>query len=132
IYAVGDAVGMCRFTTKLFNSPTLPGYEEFVDQVANVTGVEMSIEDIDQIGLNIMGVERLINGQLGVSRKDDTLPKRWFEEAIGVGPFKGEKIDRAQFDGMLSRFYALSRLDADGLPVPEWRQSLERILSESR
>ena len=29
IYAVGDSVGMCRFTTKLFNSPSLPGVEEF-------------------------------------------------------------------------------------------------------
>ena len=38
IYAVGDAVGMCRFTTKLFNSPTLPGLEEFREQLANVTG----------------------------------------------------------------------------------------------
>ena len=26
IYAVGDSVGMCRFTTKLFNSPSLPGH----------------------------------------------------------------------------------------------------------
>ena len=26
-YAVGDSVGMCRFTTKLFNSPSLPGLE---------------------------------------------------------------------------------------------------------
>jgi aldehyde:ferredoxin oxidoreductase len=24
-YAVGDSVGMCRFTMKLFNSPSLPG-----------------------------------------------------------------------------------------------------------
>ena len=55
IYAVGDSVGMCRFTTKLFNSPSLPGYEEFADQVANVTGIELTDEAIDQIGLNIDG-----------------------------------------------------------------------------
>ncbi|HEX3578155.1 MAG TPA: aldehyde ferredoxin oxidoreductase C-terminal domain-containing protein, partial [Thermoanaerobaculia bacterium] len=93
IYAVGDSVGMCRFTTKLFNSPSLPGYEEFADQVANVTGIELTNEAIDHIGLNVMGVERLINAKLGISRAHDTLPKRWFEEAIGVGPYKGEKID---------------------------------------
>src|SRR5260370_12952510 len=49
IFAVGDAVGMCRFTTKLFNSPSLPGYAEFVDQVANVTGIPLTGEQIDRI-----------------------------------------------------------------------------------
>jgi aldehyde:ferredoxin oxidoreductase len=129
MFAVGDAVGMCRFTTKLFNSPSLPGYEEFADQVVNVTGIDLTRDDLDAIGLNIMGVERLINSRLGVSRKDDTLPRRWFEEAIGVGPFKGEKIDRGKFDEMLSRFYSISRLDNEGVPLPEWRQSLESVLT---
>jgi aldehyde:ferredoxin oxidoreductase len=128
IYAVGDSVGMCRFTTKLFNSPSLPGYEEFADQVANVTGIELTNEAIDHIGLNVMGVERLINAKLGITRADDTLPKRWFEEAIGVGPYKGEKIDRAEFDKMLSRFYAISNLTEEGVPTPEWREELEGVL----
>jgi aldehyde:ferredoxin oxidoreductase len=129
IYAVGDSVGMCRFTTKLFNSPSLPGYEEFADQVANVTGIELTNEAIDRIGLNVMGVERLINAKLGITRADDTLPKRWFEEAIGVGPYKGEKIDRAEFDKMLSRFYAISNLTEEGVPTPEWREELEGVLT---
>ena len=129
IYAVGDSVGMCRFTTKLFNSPSLPGYEEFADQVANVTGIELSKEAIDGIGLNVMGVERLINAKLGVTRADDTLPKRWFEEAIGVGPYKGEKIDRGEFDKMLSRFYEVSNLTEEGLPKAEWRGELETVLT---
>jgi aldehyde:ferredoxin oxidoreductase len=128
IYAVGDAVGMCRFTTKLFNSPSLPGYEEFLDQVTNVTGIELSVAELDRVGLNIMGVERMINGKLGVTRKDDTLPKRWFEESIGVGPFKGEKIDRDEFDAMLSRFYSISNLTEEGLPRPEFRAELEAVL----
>ena len=129
IYAVGDSVGMCRFTTKLFNSPSLPGYEEFADQVANVTGIELTKEAIDGIGLNVMGVERLINAKLGVTRADDTLPKRWFEEAIGVGPYKGEKIDRGEFDKMLSRFYEVSNLTEEGMPKPEWREELETVLT---
>jgi aldehyde:ferredoxin oxidoreductase len=129
IYAVGDSVGMCRFTTKLFNSPSLPGYEEFADQVANVTGIELTNEAIDHIGLNVMGVERLINAKLGITRADDTLPKRWFEEAIGVGPYKGEKIDRGEFHKMLSRFYAISNLTEEGVPTPEWREELEGVLT---
>ena len=128
VYAVGDSVGMCRFTTKLFNSPSLPGLEQFAAQIANVTGFAFSEDDLQQIGLNIMGVERMINHRLGVRRADDTLPDRWFDEPIAVGAYKGERIDRAEFDAMLTRFYALSKLDSEGAPIKEWRRQLEITL----
>ena len=128
VYAVGDAVGMCRFTTKLFNSPSLPGLEEFSGQIANVTGLNFDVEGLDQVGLNIMGVERMINARLGVRRCDDTLPDRWFNEEIGVGAYKTEKIDRHEFNQLLSRFYEISHLNTDGVPIDEWRRELESVL----
>jgi aldehyde:ferredoxin oxidoreductase len=128
IYAVGDSVGMCRFTTKLFNSPTLPGMEEFRDQLANVTGLQFSTSELEQCGLNIMGVERLINHRLGVRRKDDTLPDRWFDEPNPSGPYRGEKIDRQEFDAMLTRFYEISRLTSEGVPQDAWRKELTGAL----
>jgi aldehyde:ferredoxin oxidoreductase len=124
IYAVGDSVGMCRFTTKLFNSPSLPGIEEFRNQLANVTGLVFTNEELEQCGLNVMGVERLVNHRLGMRRKDDTLPDRWFDEPNPAGPYRGEKIDRAEFDAMLSRFYEISRLTSDGVPEDKWRKEL--------
>jgi len=127
-YAVGDSVGMCRFTTKLFNSPSLPGFEQFAPQLTNVTGIEFKEEDLPAIGLNIVGVERMINARLGLTRKDDTLPPRWFDEPITVGAYAGEKIDRGEFDAMLSRFYAISNLDEQGHPKPEFRRELEGVL----
>jgi len=128
LYAVGDSVGMCRFTTKLFNSPSLPGLEQFANQIANVTGREFSERDLDRVGLNIMGLERLINHRLGVRRKDDTLPDRWFDEPIAVGPYQGERIDRGEFDALLSRFYTVSNLTEEGIPQSEWRAELERAV----
>ena len=127
-YAVGDSVGMCRFTTKLFNSPSLPGLEEFATQIQNVAGLSYSLEELDRVGLNIMGVERMINSRLGVRREHDTLPERWFEEPITVGSYAGEKIDRAEFDAMLSRFYELSRLTPDGVPSEAFRSELQQVL----
>jgi aldehyde:ferredoxin oxidoreductase len=128
IYAVGDSVGMCRFTTKLFNSPSLPGIEEFRTQLANVTGLQFSAAELEQCGLNVMGVERLINHRLGLRRKDDTLPDRWFDEPNPAGPYKGEKIDREEFDAMLSRFYEISRLTSEGVPQEAWRKELAGAL----
>ena len=131
VYGVGDAVGMCRFTTKLFNSPSLPGLDEFAAQIGNVTGLRLSAGELSQIGLNITGVERLINRRLGVTRADDTLPDRWFDEPIRVGGYKGERIDRAEFDAMLSRFYSISDLDEGGVPRPAWRAELESMLGSA-
>jgi aldehyde:ferredoxin oxidoreductase len=127
-YAVGDSVGMCRFTTKLFNSPSLPGLEEFAAQVKNVTGLDYSAEQLDHVGLNIMGLERLINSRLGVRREHDTLPARWFDEPVTVGSYAGEKIDRAEFDAMLSRFYAISSLTPEGVPSEPFHRELQHVL----
>jgi aldehyde:ferredoxin oxidoreductase len=115
---------MCRFTTKLFNSPSLPGLEEFRQQLANVTGLEFTLAELDRAGLNIMGVERMVNHRLGVRRADDTLPDRWFEEPNTAGPFKGERIERAEFDRMLARFYDISHLTDEGAPREEWKREL--------
>ncbi len=128
-FAVGDALGMCRFTTKLFNSPNLPGYDELSPQILNVTGIERSPEQLRQVGQNISGLERMINHRLGARRRDDTLPRRWFDEPVTVGPFAGEKIDRAEFDRLLGRFYDLSGLNDEGQPQLRWRAELLSIVT---
>ncbi len=128
-FAVGDALGMCRFTTKLFNSPNLPGYDELSPQILNVTGIDLSPTELGRIGRNIGGLERMINHRLGARRQDDTLPRRWFEEPVTVGPFAGEKIDRPAFDALLTRFYALSGLNDEGQPQLRWRAELLRLVT---
>ena len=130
-YAVGDSVGMCRFTTKLFNSPSLPGLEEFANQIGNVTGLQFAEAELGSIGHNIMGVERLINARLGIRREHDTLPDRWFDEPITVGQYAGERIDRREFDALLSRFYEISDLDEQGHPRGEWRAELAGVLGQA-
>ncbi|MCP4187731.1 MAG: aldehyde ferredoxin oxidoreductase [Gammaproteobacteria bacterium] len=124
VFAVGDAVGMCRFDTKLFNSPTLPGCEEFSDHLRTLTGLEFSSDDLLEIGRNITGLERLINARLGLGTADDTLPRRWFEEPVESGPFAGEFVDRDQFEMMKQRYYKITGLDTDGLPNMAWRKKL--------
>ena len=128
IYAVGDSVGMCRFTTKLFNSPSLPGLEEFRSSSPTSPACSSRSTSSSAVGLNVMGVERLINHRLGVRRKDDTLPDRWFDEPNPGGPYKGERIDRAEFDAMLSRFYDISNLTTEGVPQEAWRKELAAAL----
>ncbi len=128
-FAAGDAVGMCRFNTKLFNSPSLPDLGDFSTQVSELTGLAMSADEIERTGLNITGLERLINFRLGLRARDDTLPRRWFEEGNTFGPFKGAKIDRQAFEEMRSRFYDLSGLNAEGVPKLDWHGDLARTVT---
>jgi aldehyde:ferredoxin oxidoreductase len=58
----------CAGSTKLFNSPSLPGIEVRT-QLANVTGRSSPTSRAVR-----RGCERLISHRLGVGRKDDTLP----------------------------------------------------------
>ena len=128
-FAAGDAVGMCRFDTKLFNSPSLPDTDDFASVLSMITGMGFTGEQLLDIGHNIMGIERMINSRRGLTAADDTLPRRWFEEENTFGPFKGEKIDREKFNELKNRFYQLSQIDADGTPVPEWKAKLLEMVT---
>ena len=126
-FAVGDAVGMCRFDTKLFNSPTLPDVDDFAAQVSALTGVALSEADLDEAGRNITGIEHMLNFRLGLRSRDDTLPERWFDEPNTHGPFKGERIDRTEFEKLKARFYELTGLNAESAPKADWHEQLSRI-----
>ncbi|GAB4170848.1 MAG: aldehyde ferredoxin oxidoreductase family protein [Rhodocyclaceae bacterium] len=128
-YAVGDSVGMCRFNTKLFNSPSLPDPNDFAQQIRTLTGVEFDAARLDEVGRNITGIERLLNFRLGLRAADDTLPRRWFDEPVEVGPFKGERIDRREFEQLKQRFYAITGLNAEGIPAPDWNEKLARSIT---
>ena len=121
IYAIADSLGICRFVTRGFNSPHLLGYEHFSELVAAATGIHLASEDLRQIGRRILDTERLINADFGLSRSDDTLPKRYFDDPLPAGKAQGHHIDRVQFQNMLDDYYAERGWDSDGR-VPAGRQ----------
>ena len=128
-FAAGDAVGMCRFNTTLFNSPSTPDLGDFARQLSGLTGLAFEAAQLDEIGRNITGLERMLNYRLGLRAEDDTLPRRWFEEPIRVGPFAGEKIDREQFAHLKRRFYQLTGLNREGLPALDWHAQLSQVVT---
>ncbi len=121
IFAVSDCLGVCRFVTRGFNSPHLLGYEEFCDLIAAATGIEYTPETLRAVGRRVLDTERLINADFGLTRADDTLPKRYFDEPMPARKTQGHHIDRAQFQNMLDEYYTERGWDRDG------RVSIERI-----
>jgi aldehyde:ferredoxin oxidoreductase len=120
IYAVVDSLGICKFVCHGFNSPRLLGYEHFSGMIKTVKGWDMSPEELEECGVRIVDLERLINMQEGITRDDDTLPGRYFDDPMSQGRSAGHRIDRDQFEKMLDRYYTLRGWTKDGL-VPEKR-----------
>lgn len=114
VYALIDALGLCRFVTHGFNSAELIGISDMRGLVREVKGLDFPEAELLAAGRRIVALERLINAREGLGRADDTLPKRYFDEPVPSGDFAGERIDRGEFDGMLSRYYALRGWDSEG------------------
>ena len=94
--------------------------------------LRISEAELGEIGRNIMGVERLINRRLGVTRADDTLPARWFEEPIQFDDLEGcAQLARGAEIGVADVTNALASLEAP-LPSPMHALPLDRELREAR
>jgi aldehyde:ferredoxin oxidoreductase len=120
IYAVIDAMGICKFVCHGFNSPKLLKYEHFSQLLEKAFGARFSEADLRGVARNIVDIERAFINREGVRRPADTLPPRYFDEPLPHGTAKGHHIDREKFKEMLDRFYKLRQWDDDGV-VPEER-----------
>jgi len=87
----------------------------------------MTPKELRTIGERIYTLERMMLAKDGISRKDDTLPKRYFDEPIPEGPARGEVILREKFDQMLDEYYRLHRWDKNGIPRKETLKRLGLI-----
>lgn len=125
LYSVVDSLGLCKFQT-VFCAVHAPKFEEWTNLVRYATGLELSKEDLMNIGERIYTIERMFNIREGFSRKDDTLPERYFKEPtpIGLPIAKGKKIDRKKFERMLDEYYEIHGWDKQGNPTPETLKSL--------
>ncbi|HDD66703.1 MAG TPA: hypothetical protein ENG52_03670 [Nitrososphaeria archaeon] len=108
LFAVIDSLTVCKFSSFALTK------EDYVALYSGMTGIEVSPEDLDKIGERIWTQERYFNQLHGFSRKDDSLPNRFFEEASS----KGEVYDRGMFEKMLDEYYEKHGYNWDGT-VPE-------------
>ncbi len=112
-----DSSGLCLFPGGC--GWTLADYRELVDAV---TDSDWSSEArMTETGERIWVMERMFNLKAGLSKADDTLPKRILEEPADVGTAKGLVC---KLDEMLPEYYELCGYDADGVPTKE---TLDRL-----
>ncbi|MBC8177598.1 MAG: aldehyde ferredoxin oxidoreductase family protein [Desulfobacteraceae bacterium] len=132
IFAVCDALGICRFVCQGWNSPKLLGYRHFSRMIKEAVGLEVDPGDLDEIGRRVIDLERLINQREGLTRADDTLPRRYFEDPMPSGHTKGHKIDRKQFENLIDCYYELKGWDLEGNLTPERTAEIQEITKIAR
>ncbi len=86
-----------------------------------VTGIEMTEEKLNLAAERIINLERMFNVKIGFSRRDDTLPKRFLEEAMESGESSGQTVD---LDAMLDEYYRTMGWDSNGIPTGTKLQEL--------
>lgn len=132
IYAVCDCLGICRFVCHGWNSPKLLGYDEFSEMIRLAVGLDKTSKELRDIGRSVIDLERLINQKEGLTRADDTLPRRYFDDPMPLGTTKGHRIDRKQFADLLDRYYRLRGWDNEGNLSPERTTEIQKITKMAR
>jgi aldehyde:ferredoxin oxidoreductase len=76
------------------------------------------------VGERIVNLERLINLREGLSRQDDTLPRRMRTEPLHTGEAEGEGQIVLHQDAFLDRYYELRGWSPEGEPTPDKLKAL--------
>jgi len=130
IFAVSDCLGICRFVCQGWNSPNLLNYNHFSELIKPAVGFEISTDELREIGRRVIDLERLINQREGLTKLDDTLPRRFFDEPMQKGTTTaGHYIDRQKFTDLLIRYYRLRGWDDEGQLSGERTTEIQKITS---
>ncbi|MCP4191891.1 MAG: aldehyde ferredoxin oxidoreductase family protein [Planctomycetaceae bacterium] len=106
-----DNTGLC-----LFVGGAGGPLETFVPCTAAATGVPFTIDAFLKAGERTWNLERIWNMKAGLTKADDSLPKRLLKEAHKTGPSAGVTVD---LESMLIDYYQERGWDKEGAPSQE-------------
>ena len=121
--AISDATGVCKNT---YNNMEVLDWEGTAELLQAATGWALTGEDVRRVGERIVNLERLFNARQGLTRADDTLPKRFLEEPLAEDNPSAGAVLRLQ--PMLDEYYETRGWDLEtGLPTQEKLQELDLL-----
>jgi aldehyde:ferredoxin oxidoreductase len=114
-YSILDTLELCQFVWG--PAWTLYGPTETVELVKAVTGWQVSLYELMKVGERRLNMLRYFNAREGFTRKEDALPKKFFQPLAGEGPTAGVALDPAEFETALDTYYQLMGWTQDGVPT---------------
>ncbi len=109
---VFDAMGTCKFMGMALAT------QDWVDMIASCVGWKFDVDDYRKTGERIYNLARAFSVREGLTRADDTLPKRLLEEPLPEGAAEGHRVEK--LDVMLDAYYEFRGWDKKtGKPTPE-------------
>ncbi|QGP93952.1 Aldehyde ferredoxin oxidoreductase, domains 2 & 3 [Neomoorella glycerini] len=105
--AVVDSSGNCKSGGTFVLAEIY--WEDIAKAIRYATGMDLDVPDLKKIGERIYNLQRCYNILCGISRKDDTLPRRFLEEPSPSAAAKGLVC---RLEPMLEEYYYLRDWDA--------------------
>ncbi|MFX1471019.1 MAG: aldehyde ferredoxin oxidoreductase family protein [Promethearchaeota archaeon] len=118
-----ESVGLCKYGTQI---PPEFYYDDIAQALKIHNGIDLTSEELQEIGERIVNLNRLFNVARGITRREDQLPDRLTKEGAPKGPSTGQVVE---LDQMLDEYYEQRGWDLEtGLPTMETlkRLGLER------
>ena len=101
------------------------GFDRFCPIVEKITGMKWDSEKMMKLGEKISNLTRMYNIKNGRTRKDDTLPQRFFKERHLSGIFKGKFMNEEIFGKWLDMYYKERGWHNNGIPMEEKLKELD-------
>jgi aldehyde:ferredoxin oxidoreductase len=121
-YSMLDTVELCQFVYG--PAWTLYGPAETVLMINSVTGWDVTVDELLEVGARRLNLFRIFNTREGLGRKDDKLPKKFFKALKGEGPTAGIALTHDEIESAKDEYYKLAGWTDDGVPT---RQTLEKL-----
>jgi aldehyde:ferredoxin oxidoreductase len=115
-YSLLDTLELCQFVWG--PAWTLYGPREIVSLVRAVTGWDVTLDELIQVGERRLNLLRVFNAREGFTRKEDGLPKKFFRTLEGTGPTAQTALDPVEFEAALDLYYDLVGWTGNGVPTP--------------
>ena len=117
LMCVFDSAKLCKFLVVAGR----PRPTTIADWLAKATGWDIDFDEMMLAGERISNLKRMYNVRCGISRKDDTLPKRIATHKRGSG---GAAENLPDLEAMLDDYYAARGWTSDGIPE---KHTLDRL-----
>ena len=110
-YSAMDTANVCQF---VFGPGwELLGMDDLAGVVTAVTGMETTVDDLLTYGRRRVNLMRAFNAREGLTREQDTLPKRLYDEPLEDGASAGATVDRERLAEAIETYYRLAGWDPE-------------------